>query len=71
MARSVIEVPVEFWERAAANNNSSSWQASSKCSRLIRIWTICPRYWEERRSTRVSHTFRERRSSRAYTVSNE
>lgn len=60
---SPVEVVVD---RAATSSCSSSWHAVSKCSRFIRIWTICPRYCELRRSTRDRHTFSDSNVSRDY-----
>lgn len=49
--------------RASTRSTSSSWQAYSNCSRLMRICTICPRYLEPRRSTRAAQTTLHRSSS--------
>src|SRR5690349_19509768 len=40
VAFNTIGPPADVDERAAIKSCSSSWQAVSKCSRLIRIWTI-------------------------------
>jgi hypothetical protein len=56
----------ELEDRASYRRDWSSLQAISKCSRLVRIWTIWPGYWELRRSTSDWQTFSQRRSSRDY-----
>ena len=55
---------VEAVREALARSDSSSWQAISKYSRLMRIWTIWPRYCEDSFETRLSQTLVVRRSSR-------
>ena len=50
-------------ERARIKSCSSSWQAISKCSRLIRIWTIWPRYCDDNLSTSERQTFSVNNSS--------
>lgn len=52
--------PAEEEERAAIRSCSSSMQAVSKYSKLMRICTICPRYCELNFSTRDLQTFSER-----------
>jgi hypothetical protein len=66
VALSLTGPPAEVDERARMSNCSSSWQAISKCSKLMRIWTIWPRYWELRRSTNDLQTFSVRSSSSDY-----
>lgn len=55
--------PADALDLAARSSCSSSSQAISKCSRLIRIWTICPRYCVLKRSTSDWHTFWHSNSS--------
>lgn len=59
VALSTIGPPAEVEERAAMRSCSSSRQAVSKCSKLMRIWTIWPRYWEFNRSIKDLQTFSE------------
>jgi hypothetical protein len=64
-----IGPPAEVEERALMRRISSSRQAVSKYSRLMRICTIWPRYWEFSRSTRILQTCWLRRWSSAYSMS--
>ena len=59
--------PREVDVRASYNNVCSSWHADSKCSKFVRIWTICPGYCVLRRSIKDWQTFSLRSSSRDYT----
>lgn len=58
--------PADVDDLALMRSCSSSWHAISKCSRLIRICTIWPKYCEPRRSTNDLQTFSVNSSSRDY-----
>jgi hypothetical protein len=66
VASKIIAPPADVDDLAAFNNCSNSRQAVSKCSRLMRIWTICPKYWELNLSTSDLQTFSESSWSKDY-----
>jgi hypothetical protein len=68
VASRMIGPPAEVDDRAAIRSCSSSRHAVSKCSRLMRIWTICPRYCELSLSTRDLQTLSESSWSNDYSI---
>ena len=51
---------------ASKSSVCNSVHAISKCSKLVRIWTIWPGYWELNRLISAWHTFSHKSSSKDY-----